>query len=138
MADGKALVRRWIELAWNRGDVSLLDQLHAPGFRDRTGNPGATPDTAGLKQVIRSVRAAFPDAVFTIDDLVAEDNRVAARWTMRGTHMGEFNGIAATGRPLTLPGFGLLRIDDGRIAELWHLEDDLAALRQLGALSGPG
>jgi steroid delta-isomerase-like uncharacterized protein len=138
MTDGKALLRRWLEEVWNRGDVSLLDELHTAGFRDRTGNPGLTPDTAGMKQVILTIRAAFPDAVFTIEDLVADDDRVAARWTMRGTHNGEFNGMPATGRPLIMAGFGLVRIEDGRIAEFWHLEDDLAALRQLGALPGLG
>jgi steroid delta-isomerase-like uncharacterized protein len=97
-----------------------------------------TPDTAGLKQFILRFRAAFPDAVLTIEDMVAEDDRVAARWTMRGTHTGEFNGIPATGRPVTMAGFGLARIQDGQIAELWHLEDDLAVLRQLGIIPAPG
>ena len=138
MSGSKALLRRWIEQAWNYGDVSMLDELHAPGFRDRTGNPGVTPDIAGTTQVILRVRAAFPDAVFTIEDMIAEGDRVAARWTMRGTHTGEFNGMPATGRPVTMAGFGLLRIQDGRIAELWHLEDDLAALRQLGIIPRPG
>ena len=75
-------------------------------LRDRTGDPGVTPDTGGMKQVILRLRAAFPDAVVTIEDMVAEDDRVAARWTMRGTHTGEFNGIPATGRPVTMAGFG--------------------------------
>ena len=138
MAVGKALLRRWIDEVWTNGDVGLLDQLHTPGFRDRTGNPGVTPDTAGMKQFILRFRAAFPDAVITIEDMVAEGDRVAARWTMRGTHTGEFNGIPATGRPFTMAGFGLMRIQDGRIAELWHLEDDLAVLRQLGIIPAPG
>ncbi len=76
--------------------------------------------------------------MFAIEDLIAEDDRVAGRWTMRGTHTGEFNGIPATGRPVTLTGFSLLRIQDGQFAELWHLEDDLAVLRQLGIVPGPG
>ncbi|SRR5712691_10090586 len=138
MSAGRALYRRWIDQVWTHGDVGLLDQLHTPGFRDRTGLPGVTPDTAGMKQFILRFRAGFPDAVFTIEDVVAAGDRVAGRWTMRGTHTGEFNGIPATGRPVTMAGFSLLRIQDGRFAELWHLEDDLAILRQLGILPGPG
>jgi steroid delta-isomerase-like uncharacterized protein len=138
MSAGKELFRRWVDQVWTRGDVGLLDELHTPGFRDRTGNPGVTPDTAGMKQFILRLRAAFPDAVFTTEDMVAEDDRVAARWTMRGTHTGEFNGIPATGNPVTLAGFAFLRIQDGRLAELWHPEDDMAALRQLGILPAPG
>jgi steroid delta-isomerase-like uncharacterized protein len=131
MSAGKAPYRRWIDEVWTHGDISLLDQLHTPAFRDRTGLPGVTPDTAGMKQFILRFRAGFPDAVFTIEDVVAEDHRIAGRWTMRGTHKGKFNGIAATGRPATLAGLSLLQIQDGRIAEFWHLEDDLAILRQL-------
>lgn len=138
MSAGRALCRRWIDEVWTHGDVDVLDELHTPAFRDRTGLPGVTPDTAGMKQFILGFRAGFPDAVFTIEDVVAENDLVAGRWTMRGTHTGEFNGIPATGRPVTLAGFSLLRIQDGQFAELWHLEDDLAILRQLGIIPGSG
>jgi steroid delta-isomerase-like uncharacterized protein len=137
MPAGNSLLRRWSDEVWTHGDVGLLDELHAAGFRDCTGNPGVTPDTAGMKQFILRFRAAFPDAVLTIEDTVAEGDRVAARWTMRGTHIGEFNGMPATGRPVTMAGFVLMHIQDGRIAELWHLEDDLAVLRQLGIIPSP-
>ncbi len=90
-----------------------------------------------MKQFILKFRAAFPDAGFTIEDMVAEDDRIAVRWTIRGTQTGEFNGIPATGRPVVLAGFAFLRIEDGRFAELWHLEDDLAVLRQLGIIPTP-
>lgn len=137
MHASKALYRRWIDEVWTHGDADLLDDLHTPGFRDRTGLPGVAPDTAGMKQFILGFRAGFPDAVFTIEDMVAEDDRVAGRWTMRGTHTGDFNGIPATGKPVTLTGFSLLRIQDGQFAEFWHLEDDLGVLRQLGIIPGP-
>jgi predicted ester cyclase len=134
---GKALYRRWINEVWTRGDVGLLDELHIPALADRTGLPGVTPETAGMKQFILRFRTGFP-AVFTIEDVVAEGDRIAGRWTMRGTHTGEFNGIPATGRPVTLAGFSLLRIQDGQVGELWHLEDDLSALQQLGIIPGSG
>ena len=70
--------------------------------------------------------------------MIAEDDRVAARWTMHGTHTGGFNGMPATGRPITIAGCSLVRIQDGRIAELWHLEDDLAVPRQLGIIPAHG
>ncbi len=140
MSVGKELFRRWGEV-WTRRDVGRLDELHTPGSRDRTGNPGVTPDTAGMKQFILRLRAAFPGAVFTTEDMVAEDDRVTARWTMRGIHTGEFNEIPAVGKPVNLAGFAFLRIQDGRVAELWHwetLENDLATLPRLGLIPAPG
>jgi len=70
--------------------------------------------------------------------MIAEDDRVAARSTMHGTHTGDFNSMPATGRPITIAGYSLVRVQDGRIAELWHLEDDLTVLRQLGSIPAHG
>lgn len=137
MSDGKTLYRRWIDEVWSGGDVDRLDEMHTPAFTDRTGLPGVTPDTAGMKRFILSLRAAFPDAAFTIEDVVSEGDRIAGRWTMRGTNTGAFNGMPPTGRPVTLAGFDLLRVEDGRLAELWHLEDTAGLLGQLGLLPGP-
>jgi steroid delta-isomerase-like uncharacterized protein len=134
VADGKALYRRWIDEVWSGGDVDLLDEMHTPAFIDRTGLPGVTPDTAGMKRFITGLRAAFPDAVFTIENVVTEGDRIAGRWTMRGTNTGAFNGMPPTGKPVTMAGFDLLRVEDGRLAELWHLEDTAGMLGQLGLL----
>ena len=91
-----------------------------------------------MKQFILRFRAGFPDALFAIEDVVSGDDRVAGRWTMRGTRKGEFSGIAATGRSVTRAVFSRRRIQDCRFAELWHLEDELAILWQLGSFPPPG
>jgi steroid delta-isomerase-like uncharacterized protein len=137
MPSSKDLYQRWIDEVWNKGDVDRLDDLHTADFVDRTGLPGVPPDTNGMKMFIAGLRAGFPDAVFVIDDLVAEADRVAGRWTMRGTNSADFNGMPATGKLITLTGFDMLRIEGDRFAELWHLEDNVSMLQQLGVIPGP-
>jgi steroid delta-isomerase-like uncharacterized protein len=94
-------------------------------------------DTEGLKAFNRMIRAAFPDWHSTPEELVAEGDVVVERWTGRGTHRGEFQGIPPTGEQVEVPGVVFYRIRDGKIVEFRGSFDGLAMLRQLGALPQP-
>lgn len=132
----KMAVRRFLEEFLSCGDLSVADQVLAPDFRDH--NP-SNPKLSGSENVKRSVRdwcAAFPDTRTVADDLIAEADRVAARWTSTATHGGEFLGIPATGRRVIVTGSGLFRLADGRIVESWDHFDALGLLQQLGVSLG--
>ena len=132
----KAISRRTAELI-NRRDLDALDPFFAPGYVDRTAPPGEAGDLAGLKRSFAAVIAAFPDLRITVEDQVAEGDRVVDRFTDRGTHRGEFLGVAPTGRAVTIAGVAIHRFVDGKIAESWFYVDALDLLRQLGTTSLP-
>src|SRR6266516_801588 len=90
-------VRRFYEEFWNTGALELLDELFAPDFADHNAPPGLAPGLEGLKQFTLMLRAAFPDIQFSIEDGVAEADKVVTRWTLRGTHQGTFQGTPPTG-----------------------------------------
>jgi steroid delta-isomerase-like uncharacterized protein len=133
----KELYRRWIDEAWTTGNVDVLDDMHTPDFFDHSGLPGVSPDTVGMKQFIAGLHAAFPDLAITIEDMVAEGDRLVGRWVMTGTNTGSFNGMPATGRPVTLSGFDLLRVEGDRFAEVWAVADIAGMLQQLGVMPAP-
>lgn len=132
----EAAVRRLYE-AMSSGDEKIVDDVVAnvlaPGWQDVPLPPGITPGAESFRDVVAFVRGVFPDFTITHEDLVVAGDKVAVRSVSRGTHSGEFFGIPATGRKVEYRAFDFHRIEDGRIAESWHLEDNLAALSQLGA-----
>lgn len=133
----KDLYRRIID-AVSRGDADGLDELMSPDFVDRNPIPNQSPGRDGFKQWMAMARAAFPDLRGTVEDLVAERDRVAARMTWRGTHDGEFIGVGPTGKRVSFSAFHLVRFSGDRAAEWWGTADLLGALQQLGAtVSGP-
>lgn len=135
----KAAARRFFEEVWNRGNVSALDELMAPDYVDHNPPaPGLPEGREGIRQWVGMVRAAFPDVHFTIDDQIAEGERVVTRWTASGTHQGAFMGIPASGKRATVTGIGITRYEDGKSAENWLNWDQLALLQQLGAIPTPG
>ena len=130
----KELIRRWIGFA-NAGFPGAFDDFiaddyvgHVPGFPDQ--------DRAELERLERAFVKAFPDTQHSIEDLLAEGNRVVLRVISRGTHRGEFEGIAATGRRVEFTGMVIYRIANERIAESWGEMDFARLMRQLGSLSG--
>jgi steroid delta-isomerase-like uncharacterized protein len=138
LADNKALVRRLFDEVWNTGNVALVDDLLAPSFVDHAAQMGGDdPTRDGFKTQVRLFRTAFPDGRSQIEDLIAEDDRVVARWTDGGTQRGEWMGVPPTGKRVTMSGIDVYRIEQGRIAEFWCSEDELGLLRQLGALQPP-
>jgi steroid delta-isomerase-like uncharacterized protein len=136
----KALVRRFYEQAWNHKNLDILDETHAPEWvhhdpsipADLEG--GATGNRERLAEVIE----AFPDIHYTLEELIAERNQVVVRFTVRGTHQGEFAGIPATGKQVAMEGIVIHRLADGKIVEDWVVRDTLGLLRQLGVLPVPG
>ena len=130
----KAIIRRIVEEIQNRDNLALIDELLAPNFVNHTPAPGLSPDREGIKQLLSMFRAAFPDGVMTIEDMIAEGDKVVSRKTYRGTHQGEFLGIPPTGRHITIGLIDIMRLVDGQVVEHWHVGDDLSMLQQLGVL----
>ena len=90
-----------------------------------------------VKRFMGEFRSAFPDFHTTIEDQIAEGDRVATRWTMRGTHEGEFRGIPATGNQISVTGIGIFRFSDGKVVESWDNFDQLGMMQQLGVVPSP-
>ena len=110
-----------------------IDQSFAKDFVVHDTFPGLAQDIAGTKQWNAAIREAVPDYNVTIEDQFAEDDKVVTRWTARGTHKGKFQGIAPTGRQVSVTGMTISRYVGGKIAESWIELDTLALMRQLGA-----
>jgi steroid delta-isomerase-like uncharacterized protein len=132
----KTLVERFVREFWNSGKLSAADELMAPNPAIVVNNQTVT-DLEALKAICRSIRGAFPDWFSTVEEVVAEGESVAERWTGRGTHRGTFQGIAATGRQVAVPGTVFYRMVGGRIAEFRGQFDRLAMLEQLGGAADP-
>jgi steroid delta-isomerase-like uncharacterized protein len=128
----KELARRFYEEIWNEGREEAIDRFIAAGAA------GNDPDFGAGREAFRTQwrqwRAAFPDLCFAIDDLIAEGDKVLTRWTLTGTHTGDFMGIPATGRVIAVTGMSLDRIEHGMIVEGFDGWDALGLRRQLGIL----
>jgi predicted ester cyclase len=129
--ENKALLRRFIEL-WNTGNVTAADEFVNTGLADHTLLPGLPPGLAGFKLMVSGFRAAFPNLRISIDDLIAQGDKAAARVTFRGTQHGEFQGIPPTGKSFTMGAIGILRFKNGEVVEHWATLDQLGLLTQLG------
>lgn len=136
-AANKALIRRFFEEVWSTGDLSRRDSFLAEDYRGHMAGAAEPIDRDGWTAWFQGFRAAFPDARFTVEDMVAEGDRVAARLTMRGAHLGPLNGVPPTGRAVVVSGMSIERIADGRIVEGWNENDALGLLQQLGVLPPP-
>ncbi|HXF97307.1 MAG TPA: ester cyclase [Gaiellaceae bacterium] len=137
MADAKEIVRRALEEPWVRG-LDVLDELVSAdyiGYDPSQPQPIRGPE--GLKANLKQYIDAFSGARITVDDQIAEGDKVATRWTGRGTHTGEIAGIAATGKDVTVTGLTMSRLQGGKIVEEWTTWDTLGMLVQLGAVPAP-
>jgi len=133
-ATNKAMVRRWIDEGFNKKAFNVVDEIFAETFAIN----GRLINREQLKQGMRRRLVAFPDLEVTIDEFVAEGNLVGVWYTAKGTHRGEFEGIAPTGKKVTWFGFDLLQIRNGKVAQGRFIDDSLGLMRQLGAsLSSP-
>ncbi len=129
----KALVRSWID-GLNKRDLTVIDRFFDADF---VYHRASAPDLKGreaLKQFVSLGSAACPDIVYTVEDQVAEGDKVATRWRMEGTQSGPFMGIAPTGKRTSVEGMVIARIADGKIAEGWEIIDTLGLMQQIGAL----
>ncbi len=131
--DNEQLVRRFLEEAYNQGNLAVGDELLAADCVFYA--PAPIPGIAGWKQFATAFLNAFPDDLqVTIDDIFAAGDRVAARWTARGTHKGHLRGVPPSGNLVTWLGIAIYSLSDGRITEVWGLNDALGIMQQIGAL----
>jgi steroid delta-isomerase-like uncharacterized protein len=131
--ENKAVVSRFVEEFWSQGDTAAADELMTADATIFLPGRGQVSKES-FKAFAMTLRGAFPDWYSTQEELIAEDDRVAERWTGRGTHQGEFLGVPPTGRQVTVPGFVFYRFTSGKIAEFRGLFDGLSMLQQLGAI----
>ncbi len=131
-AENKAIARRAIE-GFNRGELDAVTALVSADYVYHGPN-GDLQGPDGWKQLAEVYRAAFPDATMTIEDQIAEGDRVVTRTTATGTHRGDLGGIAASGRFVSVPIILIDRIVDGRIVETWEAFDQLGMFQQIGSL----
>ena len=129
--DAKAVFNRYAEELWNKRNEAAIDELIAPDFVGRLGGGPDILGVEGYKQFFTAVFAAFPDCRATVEQMLAEGDRVAAHWSFQGTHQGEYAGIAATGKNVTSTTTAIYRIANGKIAEIWGDSDNLGLLQQL-------
>jgi steroid delta-isomerase-like uncharacterized protein len=134
-ADTKAIARRFLEEAFNSGNLDVVDELVAPEFVNHDAalpEPGVGIEAA--KASITGYREAFPDLRLTIEQQLAEGEYVTTRWSARGTHQGNLMGMAPTGKQATVTGITIDRIVDGRFVESWTNWDTLGLMQQLGVI----
>ena len=131
--NNKLLVERLYDEVLNQQHTGSLVELAAPDYAEHDPVPGQGEGLAGLTDRVRLLTSAFAPR-FEIQDLVAEGDRVVVRWTNTGTHVGEFAGIPPTGRSFQIAGIDVYRIESGRLAEHWHVIDELRLLQQLGVI----
>lgn len=132
--ENKAIVQRYIEEVYNKGNVNLVDELVAADYVNRGGLSDQRPGSEGLKQFIPQLRTIFPDEHLTLENLIAEGDMVAYRWIARGTHNAEMMGVPPTGKQMIGTGISIVRIADGKIAEEWTSRNDLSIMQQLGVI----
>jgi steroid delta-isomerase-like uncharacterized protein len=131
----KALVRRFIDEIFVQGRVDALNELLADDFVSHTWR--STGDgKADLKRAMDRLAGVLADVQFTIEDMIAEGDRVAVRVTARATQVGEFMGLAPSGKAYTIGEIHVFRLRDGKVVEHWHQYDQLGMMRQLGAMPG--
>jgi steroid delta-isomerase-like uncharacterized protein len=133
--ENKAVVRRFIDEIFLEGDFGAVDELLTDDFTAHTWGP-MPPGRDGLKAAIQRVSAGISDAQMTIEDVIAEGDRVAVRLTSSAVQSGEFMGMPASGKRYEIGEIHIFRLRDGRVAEHWHQADFLGMMRQLGAMPG--
>jgi steroid delta-isomerase-like uncharacterized protein len=156
--ENRSVVQRWFEvfndvpqqLAAREGDVVghaiedvaqrlvALDEVLAPDAKIHLPGNGGPMNPDEYKGFLAQFYRAFPDLQVTIEDEISEGDKMTARWTIRGEHRGDFQGLPATGKPVTLTGIAIWRIVDGKTVEEWVEWDALGLMQQLGAIPTPG
>jgi len=132
--ENKALVRRFYEEVWGKGNVDVAEEVFASDYVRHDLRPTTpAPGPEGQKQIAAALRAAFPDLRFDIEIVLGEGEYVAARWTASGTHSGAWGDVEPTGRFVTFSGVNIFRFEEGLVAEIWNHRDDLGLRQQLGA-----
>ncbi|HEV3112043.1 MAG TPA: ester cyclase [Candidatus Binataceae bacterium] len=137
LLENKTLVRRYVEEVLNKRNLALIDELFAPTFIDHDTSMPEAKGAAGVKRLAAMVHDSFSDLHFTVEDMVAEGDKVVYRYSVRGTHKGSFMGIAPTGEQFAVTGIHIYRVADGKLQEEWENWDMLGLMRQLGVIPQP-
>jgi steroid delta-isomerase-like uncharacterized protein len=132
--DNKALMRRFLEEVFNKQNQAAIDEFIAPNHVDHTLPPFLPTTPEGTKRAIGMFLTAFPDVQLTVEDMIAEGDKVVTRYTSRGTQKGGFMGIPPTGKQMTVSSIIIARFADGKIVEEWGLDDQVGMLQQLGVI----
>jgi steroid delta-isomerase-like uncharacterized protein len=136
--ENKQLIRRWFEEVWNKGRAEAIEEMFdengiAHGLSDDPSSPMTGP--GGYRPFYTTFREAFPNIMVVIEDMIAEDDKVAARCSVRAKHEGEFMGRGATQAPVEFTGMTIVRIHNGKIVEAWNNFDFMTMYKQVGHLS---
>jgi steroid delta-isomerase-like uncharacterized protein len=138
MHEISGVVRGFIEEVLNQGRIDAADRYFHEDVVEQVPFPGQGPGIKGIKDVVRMMRAAFPDMHWTIEEQITEGERVLTRFEWTGTHKGDFLGIPATGRPVEVWGMVIDHLHDGKIKDTRILMDTLGLMMQIGAIAPPG
>ncbi len=131
----KAIARRWSEELWGKGDLAVADEIVAAEYiRHDAGDPFAVEGAEEVKRLVRAVRGAVSAFRITVEDVIAEGDKVVTRYTGEWTDTRGFRGRPATGKTVRITAIQIFRIVDGKIVESWANRDDLGALQQLGVI----
>ena len=134
----KASVRRFYDEVFNKKNRAAIDEFIDPNHVDHAAPPGTPGGLKGVKQTLNMYLTAFPDLHFTVEDIIAEGDKVVTRLTCRGTQQGAFMGIPPTGKQATVMAIDINRFAGGKSVEHWLNMDTLGLLQQLGAIPAPG
>jgi steroid delta-isomerase-like uncharacterized protein len=136
--ENKTLARRFLEDVINGGQVGKIDEYMAENFVDHQAPPGVPPNREGVKGFVTAFRTAFPDLHYTLEDVIAEGDRVVQRATAHGTMKGEFQGMPPSGKSATWEEVHITRFQNGKAVEHWGVTDQMGMLAQLGFVEAPG
>jgi steroid delta-isomerase-like uncharacterized protein len=136
--ENASIVRRFVEEVISQGKIDRADQFVWEDVVEQVPLPGQGPGLDGLKDILRAMRAGFPDLIFSILEQVTEGDKVVSRFEWTGTHRGSFFGVPATGKPVRVWGIVIDRLQSGRIKETRILMDTMGLMAQLGVVPGPG
>jgi steroid delta-isomerase-like uncharacterized protein len=135
----KGLVQRFFAEVFNQQDTASATALIAASFiAHHPAFPDGIRGSAGIMQMLSTFRAGLPDLRYTVDDLIAEGDKVAARWSAGGSHQGVFLGVPPSGKAVTITGIDIFRIADYQLVEAWVNSDFLGLLQQIGAIPAAG
>ena len=137
-ADNKSVIKTFIEEVLNEGRFERLDELVLADFVELDPLPGQSQGREGLREVLRQMRAAFPDIHWVVEEMIGEGDKVCTRFTWTGTHRGPFLGVPATGRYVAVKGIVIDRLNGGKMADSRILMDTLGMMQQRGVLPASG
>ncbi len=131
--ENKAIFRSIMDVV-NSGNLAKADEVFDANYVENSAAPDQAPGVEGFKQLISMLRSAFPDLNSTVEDLIAEGDKVVGRVTASGTHKGELMGIAPSGNQVTISEIHIIRIAGGKVVEHWGIVDQLGLMQQIGAI----